>query len=78
VDEVIEYLRGLMGTQRENAKRYIERTPSQIDTEYRGGLNEYQAPAAGGPRSLLLPARRPVAPPLRRRVVRRRGRETST
>jgi hypothetical protein len=33
-DRVIEYLRGLMGTQRENAKRYIERTPRQIDTEY--------------------------------------------
>ncbi len=34
-DQVIEYLRGLMGTQRENAKRYIECTPRQIDTEYR-------------------------------------------
>jgi hypothetical protein len=34
-DAVIEYLRALTGPRRENAKRYIERTPRQIDTEYR-------------------------------------------
>jgi hypothetical protein len=35
VDGVIKYLQGLQGTKRENAKRYIECTPRQIDTEYR-------------------------------------------
>jgi hypothetical protein len=35
VDQVIEHLRGLTGTARENAKRYIECAPRQIDTEYR-------------------------------------------
>ncbi len=35
VDQVIDYLRGLTGTQRDHAKRYIECTPRQIDTEYR-------------------------------------------
>lgn len=35
VETVIGYLRGLEGTKREHAKRYIERTPRQIDTEYR-------------------------------------------
>lgn len=34
-DEVITYLQGLTGTRRENARRYIECTPRQIDTEYR-------------------------------------------
>ncbi len=34
-EEVIEYLRGLAGTQREDAKRYIECAPRQIETEYR-------------------------------------------
>jgi len=34
-DEVITYLQGLTGTQRDNAKRYIECAPRQIDTEYR-------------------------------------------
>jgi len=34
-EQILEYLRGLTGTARENAKRYIERTPRQIDTEYR-------------------------------------------
>jgi hypothetical protein len=34
-DEVITYLRGLTGTRRANAKRYIECAPRQIDTEYR-------------------------------------------
>lgn len=34
-DEVITYLQGLTGTQRENAKRYIEAAPRQIDTDYR-------------------------------------------
>jgi len=34
-DQVIAYLRGLVGTQRDNAQRYIELAPHQIDTEYR-------------------------------------------
>jgi hypothetical protein len=34
-DDVIKYLQGLTGTRRENAKRYIESAPRQIDTEYR-------------------------------------------
>jgi hypothetical protein len=34
-DKVVEYLRRLMGTERDAAKRYIENAPSQIDTEYR-------------------------------------------
>jgi hypothetical protein len=35
VEEVVEYLRGLQGTVRDHAKEYVERTPAQIDTEYR-------------------------------------------
>jgi len=34
-DEVIEYLRELRGSIRECAKRYVEQTPAQIDTDYR-------------------------------------------
>lgn len=35
IDEVIEYLRGLRGSIREDAKQYIERAPRQIDTDFR-------------------------------------------
>ncbi len=34
-DEVIEYLRGLLGTVRDYARQYIERAPRQIGTDYR-------------------------------------------
>ena len=33
--ELVEYLRILSGTTRDNAKRYIENAPRQIDTNYR-------------------------------------------
>jgi hypothetical protein len=35
IDEVIQYLRGLTGPIRDHARHYIERTPRQIDTNYR-------------------------------------------
>jgi hypothetical protein len=35
VDEVIYYLHGLQGSIRDHARRYIERAPRQIDTDYR-------------------------------------------
>jgi hypothetical protein len=35
VEDVIAHLRSLVGTQRDEVKRYIENAPSQIDTEYR-------------------------------------------
>jgi hypothetical protein len=35
MEEVIEYLRGLRGPTLEHAKQYFERTPRQIDTDYR-------------------------------------------
>lgn len=35
VAEVIEYLRMLVGSSRDNARKYIERAPRQIDTDYR-------------------------------------------
>jgi hypothetical protein len=38
IDEVIEYLRELGGPVREHARRYIQRTPRQIDTAYRRGI----------------------------------------
>lgn len=34
-DEVVAYLRGLRGSRREHAERYIRFTPNQIDTVYR-------------------------------------------
>lgn len=36
--EVIEYLKKLNGTALQNAKEYIQRTPSQIETEYRSQI----------------------------------------
>jgi hypothetical protein len=35
VEQVIEHLRSLSGKKLENTRRYIERAPRQIDTEYR-------------------------------------------
>jgi hypothetical protein len=35
IDEVIAYLRTLVGTARDHAKEYIERAPRQIDTDFR-------------------------------------------
>lgn len=35
IDEVISHLRGLCGAAKDNAERYIRRTPPQIDTAYR-------------------------------------------
>lgn len=35
VAKVIQYLRARVGTERDHAKEYIERTPRQIDTDYR-------------------------------------------
>jgi hypothetical protein len=35
VDEVISHLRGLSGPAKDNAERYVRRTPPQIDTAYR-------------------------------------------
>ena len=37
-ENVIQYLKGLTGTQRDNAERYIRFTPIQIDTTYRRGI----------------------------------------
>jgi hypothetical protein len=36
--EVVTYLRGLHGQERKQAKRYIQMTPKQIDTDYRRAI----------------------------------------
>lgn len=38
MEEVITYLRNLRGTERDAAEEYVRRTPQQVDTEYRRGI----------------------------------------